>query len=239
MFQFREWPEGFEFPACDACNGGTSDDDLLVAWLGRIRMHDDQGNQDNRVPGLMSQINKQHPSLFQKMRFSAAEARSKNRELGKTPAPGQLHQEASGVRVTEEMHRAVCTLARKLSKGIFYNYVGRIFPDDGCLIMNWFSNADLDRDGKYPMFEMLRTFSGEAPALARGGRFLNDQFEFKLTRSPDQAIFVLQAKFGGGFGFVVFGSCKKGLIESMMQRLKERTGREGPFAVLQSPILDC
>jgi hypothetical protein len=31
MFQFRDWPEGFEFPACESCNHGTADHDLIIS----------------------------------------------------------------------------------------------------------------------------------------------------------------------------------------------------------------
>jgi hypothetical protein len=37
MFQHRQWPEGFEFPACQACNKGSSDHDLVIAMRVWIR----------------------------------------------------------------------------------------------------------------------------------------------------------------------------------------------------------
>ncbi len=172
------------------------------------------------------------------MFFSATEARAKNREYGRKPAHGELHQEIAGIRVTEEMHAAVRTLATKLSKGIFYNYVGRVFPHEGCLTMNWFSNADVDDNGNYSILEGMRGLAGVAPALERTRRYLNDQFEFKLSRSPEDDLFVLQARFGGSFGFVVFGSPLPGKLEAMMYRIKKRTGRNDvPFAILQSPVM--
>ena len=53
MFQGRQWPEGFEFPACDSCNHGTSDQDLLVAMLARMDPFENQGNSDGRLAGIM------------------------------------------------------------------------------------------------------------------------------------------------------------------------------------------
>ena len=54
-------------------------------------------------------------------------------------------------------------LARKLAKGVYFREAGAIFPVDGCLVLNWFTNTDLLRDGKYPMFEVLKGIAGAAP----------------------------------------------------------------------------
>jgi len=237
MFQFRLWPEGFEFPACEPCNVGTDDQDLLVAMMARMDPFELRGNLDGKHVGLMKAANRQFPGLFEKMMPSASEARRSNRELGLHPEPGQTHQETGTVKVPDEFHTAVCVLARKLSKGIYYRDAGRPFPDDGCLLLNWFTNADILRDGKYMVFDLLKELGGTAPPLQRGGTYLNDQFEYKLSLSPEKDILVLQAKFGNAFGFVVFGSTLPGKLESSVARLREQSQRNGPFAVLQSPSL--
>jgi hypothetical protein len=239
MFQNRQWPEGFEFPACERCNQGTDDDDLIVAMLARMDPFEEKGNRDGKLEGLMKAVHRQRPGLFGKMMPSAAEARQKNRELGLEPGPGQTHQEVAGVNVPDDLHNAVCTLARKLAKGVFYRDAGRIFPSGGCLLLNWFTNADLLRHGKYPMFDLLKEIGGTAPPAQRGGTYLADQFEYKITFSPDTDILVLQARFGNAFGVVVFGSCLEGRLEAMIDRLRQQTGKEGPFAVLQSPTLSA
>ena len=142
------------------------------------------------------------------------------------------------MKVPKEFHDAVCVFARKLSKGIYYREASVVFPDDGCLLLTWFTNADILRTGKYPAFEALKELSGVAPPLQRGGTYLNDQFEYKLSISPDQDVFVLQARFGHSFGVVIFGSTLVGKLEGMVTKLREQTERNGPFAVLQSPVLE-
>jgi hypothetical protein len=237
MFQFRLWPEGFEFPSCESCNLGTNDQDLLVATLARMDPFELKGDLDGKHFGLMKAVNRQFPGLFEKMMPSASEARRQNRELGLRPEPGQTHQETGSVKVPEEMHNAVCVLARKLSKGVYYRESGRPFPDDGCLLLNWFTNADLVRTGKFIVFDLLKEFGGTAPPLQRGNTYLNNQFEYKLSLTPEKDIFVLQAKFGNSFGLVVFGSMLPGKLESIVTRIREESQRNGPFIVLQSPTL--
>ncbi len=237
LFQHRKWPEGFEFPACKACNQGSGDDDLIVAMLARMDPFEEKGNLDGSLKGLMYRVNKQKPGLLAKMMPSAIEARRSNLKLGIEPQLGQTHQEAGGVKITEEIHASVCTLARKLVKGIYYRDIKRIFPDTGCLLLNWFTNADLIKDGNYVIFDILKELSGDAPPLKRGGSYLNDQFEYKITFSPDADFLVLQAKFGNSFGFVVFGCAIEGRLEKTVENLRERTERSGPFAILQSTTL--
>ena len=237
MFQNRQWPEGFEFPSCDSCNQGSDDEDLLVAMLARMDPFEEKGNEDGRLQGLMLSANKQYPGLFQKMMPSVSEARRNNREFGTTPMPGKTHQDTGVVKVPEELHVAVCTLAKKLAKGVFYRDAGTIFPNTGCLLLNWFTNADLIRDGKYVVFDLLKELGGTAPPTQRSGKYLGDQFEYKMTLAPEGTVFILQARFGSAFGLAVFGSITPGLLEDNVLRLREQTSSEGPFAVLQSAVI--
>lgn len=237
MFQFRQWPEGFEFPSCEACNLGTDDHDLLVAMLARMDPIEEKGNRDGRQVGLMKMANRQFPGLFKKMMPSASEARQHNRKLGIQLSPGQTHQEAGAVNVPEELHNAVCVLARKLAKGIYYRETGIPFPDEGCLLLNWFTNADLLRDGKYVVFDHLKELGGTAPLLQRSGQYLNDQFEYKLSLTPEKDTFVIQARFGNAYGLVIFGSAVPEKLEAIVNKLRDQSQRNGPFAILQSPSL--
>jgi hypothetical protein len=237
MFQHRQWPEGFEFPACAACNHGSDDHDLLVAMLARMDPLEEKGDLDGRLEGLMKAVHRQYPRLFPKMALSANEARRRNRELGLERAPGQTHQERGAVRVTEEFDDAVRVLATKLAKGVYYRETGRVFPYDGALLFRWFTNVELVRDGEYEVFRKLSGIAGGIPKLQRSQKLLNDQFEYKWSLSPDKDVFVLQAVFGKAFGLVVFGSAKPGVLEEAVASLRDRTGNNGPFTVLQSPTL--
>lgn len=237
LFQDRQWPEGFEFPCCADCNHGTSDEDLLVAMLGRLDPFTELGNRDGRENGLMHAVSKQFPDLFPKLIPSTArEARNRNRKLGIRPAPGQAHLEVPVLSVPVEFHVAICTFGRKLAKAIFYRESSTIFPSDGCLLFNLFSNEQLMLTGKYPVLELMSGVNGEAPRLSRSGRLLNDQFSFKLSMSPEKDTLALQVVLGKSLGFVVFGSTRPGVLESSYERLQREHGN-GPFAVIASSVL--
>jgi hypothetical protein len=196
-----------------------------------------RGDLDGAQMGLMHAVNRQHPGFFAKMMPSPVEARRMNRDLGVAPGLGRTHQQTGPVKVPEELHDAVCVFAKKLAKGVYYLDTATPFPSDGCLLLNWFTNAELLREGRYPVFEQLMSLAGEAPPLRRSQKLLNDQFEYKLSMAPDSSIFVVQARFGNAFGLVVFGSSLAGQLESIVIRLREQLGNPGPFAVLQSTTL--
>jgi hypothetical protein len=226
MFQNWQWPEGFEFPACDRCNGGTRDTDLLVAMLARIDPVQNKGDADGKMPGLMARAHKRHPGMVAKMLSIG--------EDGQPQASGEWQ-------ITEEMRQAIDVLAAKLAKGVFYMYTGgKVFPNDGALVMTWYTNADVARDGEYKLFESLRHLAGDAPPMIRSGKLLHDQFECKFSLSPEKHILALQAKFGNAFGFVVFGSTTPGLLEKNIQLAVAASPRADgvePFRILQSPTL--
>lgn len=239
MFQGRHWPEGFEFPACESCNHGTSNDDLLVAFLARLDPTGQDRNQDGRFLAIMRSVNDEFPGLLEKMIVSSNEARRRNKALGLVPAPGQTHRDTSPVKLPSEMHVAVGEFAKKLAKGVYYQETSKAFPETGCLLLNWFTNIDFVRHGGFIVFDLLKEIAGQVPRLKRSKILLNDQFEYKVSMADDNSIFLLQARFGQMFGLVVAGSAVTGQLESMVEKKREETGSKGPFQVLQSPSLSC
>ena len=233
LFQFRQWPEGFEFPACERCNLGTGDEDAAVAMLARMSPDGSTGNDDGRLAGLIRNVNAQFPGLVRKMMPSHLEARRRNREMGIKPRPGQLHQDVAPVNLPEELKAAVGTFARKLALAIFYRETAVIFPATGTLAFNWFTNVELVTHGTYKLFDQLAHIDGSAPLVVRGGKYLTDQFEYKISLSPRASVFLLQARLGQSFGLVIFGSRLPGPIEETVASLQAKYGHQGPIAFLQ------
>lgn len=235
MFQNRNWPEGFEFPACLLCNSGSSSEDVLISFLARMDPIGKLGNDDGRLEGLMRNVNSQYPGLFRRMMPSAVEAKRKNREYGLQPVTGQLHQQTGAVKITPEIESAVRVFSKKLAKAVFFLNTNHVFSSDGCLLLNWFTNVDFFRDGTYVIFDTLKDLPGNLPLVVRTGKHLNNQFECKFSSTDDQRSFAMQARFGNSFGLVVFGCNEPGKLEGTLDQLREKAGHRGPLIVLQSP----
>ncbi len=234
MFQFKRWPEGFEFPACATCNNGSGDDDAAVAMLARFSADGAGGDTDGRTEGLIRNVAAQFPGVFTNVVPTHLEARQRNRTLGIKPRLGELQQDAAPITLPGEVKNAVNTFARKLGKALYYKHTNAIFPNDGTLAFNWFTNVELVLHGRYKLFETLSDIDGSVPSLVRGGKYLNDQFEYKISPSPDADVFLLQAKLGRSFGIVLMGSRRAGPIEQSLASLQAEYGRTGPIIVLQS-----
>lgn len=222
LFQNKVWPEGFEFPACNDCNQNSSDDDLIIAALCRLTSDDQHAKDDGRGEGLLKMVNQQFPQLIAKMLPTASEARRMNRELGIVPSFGQTHQDVSPIKIPDEINNAVRVFASKLTKAVFYNNANQVFPNEGLIVLNWFTNEALVHNGKFPMFELLKTINGSIPEVKRSGELLTGQFEYKISLSADKKLVVLQAVFGKVFGLVTLGSTSKSQLEGIFKRMREK-----------------
>ena len=154
--------------------------------------------------------------------------------MGLQPAPGQTHQEVGTYKFLPEMRLAVCVVARKLLKGLHYQRTGRIFPDHGCIISRWATNADTKHVG---LGVELMGKHTDVPVwllpVARNGRNLSDQFDCQFYHRD--AVTLTHAKFGAAFNFMALGFESAGSGEAYY-RESHGPGHEA-WEVLQSSTL--
>ena len=238
MFDQKKWPEGYEFSACEKCNCGSSDEDLIIAWMARIDYTDLSAEGDQQTAGLLKAVHRQHPNLMKQLLPSAVEAKRTNRELGIKPAPGKTHAEAGVVNITPEMKLAVHTFSKKLAKAVYHMHTQNIFPADGCLMLGWFTNVEFVRESGFIPFNVLNDIGGVTPAIERTGQSLDNRFRYKFSVSDDSKLFALQAMFGNAFGLMVFGCTQAGQLEGIINKVRMSTDKmTGALTVLQSSLL--
>lgn len=233
LFRDKAWPEGYAFPACKDCNGGSSDDDLIVAFLAQLRIGADQATQQ-KAGGLMKAVNRQHPGFLRQMvDLSAVEARAVARRLGMSPEPGQTYQQMGVVRIPEAMHSGVESVAAKFTKGVYFRHTGAVFPADGGILFHWFTNAQLREHGSIPVLDVFAQFAAVEPPLTRNGRNLSDQFSYRYSAAEDGSVHVLQATVSDVFGFVTLFSPIPGQMAGMRDEMRARLGGTfSPFKLL-------
>jgi hypothetical protein len=238
MFDQKMWPEGYEFAACAKCNNGTSNQDLIIAWMARIDYKDLSADGDLQTLGLLKAVHRQHPKLVKQLLPSAIEAKRKNRDLGITPAPGKTHADVGVVNITQEMQNAVSTFSKKLAKAIYHMHTKTIFPSDGCLLLGWFTNVEFVRESGFIPFNVLNDIAGVTPSIERSGKSLDNRFRYKFSITNDSKLFALQAMFGNSFGLIVFGCTQSGQLEGVINELRMSTDKvTGALIVLQSSQL--
>ncbi|MET3070615.1 hypothetical protein [Herbaspirillum seropedicae] len=219
LFNHKHWPEGFVFPSCEPCNNGTSNDDAIVALLARMDPMNPERGADERIPGLMLNVHNQgNGFLLNMFNVSTRQARNAMRRLNMAPAPGQLRRHSGVVNVPARADDAVIVLARKLTKALFYRATGRPFPVDGDILFNWFTNATLLEHGEIPALMYAAQFRSESIPTVRSGINLANQFDCRISLSPDNNLLIVQALFGATFGFVTAASSTPRLLSDINAR---------------------
>lgn len=235
LFQNKEWPEGFEFPACEQCNHGTTDHDVLVAMLARLDPIHDLGDRDGRLTGMLRNASNQHPGLLRDMvNVRASAARRIAREYGIPKPKGTTYRDMGIVNVTDHMDRAVTTLSRKLTKAIYYRETGHVFPVGGEIYLHWFTNTDLFKGRPPPVLDAFAHIEATVPRLVRNKKSLVDQFDYRLSFVDEPKIALLRAVFGRAFGSVTMAAPNEGVISRLIAEMKTKTGNDGPFVCISS-----
>lgn len=233
LFREKKWPEGYVFPACEECNGGTSDDDLMVAFLAQLS---EAGNAHKKTAGLMYQVKRQFPGFIEGMfQRSTAEARRLGRKVRLRPGPGETYRELPVVKLPEEAHKSVSVLARKLTKAIYFKQTQSIFPTDGGIMFQWFTNAQKMEHGRIVLLDAVAHFAAMSAPKRRNGKDLTDQFDYKYSVDKSGELHLLQVLFGDVFGFVTIFSQIPGRLEAMEDGIKKKHPRLGsPFRFLST-----
>jgi len=232
LFRGKQWPEGYAFPACEECNGGTSDDDLIVAFLANLN---EAGSADKGA-GLMYQVNRQFPGFVKAMFVrTAVQARKLARKTGLRPGPGETYQELPIVRLPVEAHRSVGVLAAKLTKALYFKQTSKIFPADGGIMFQWFTNAQKMEHGRIVLLDALSHFAAMSSPKRRGGKDLTDQFDYKYSVDVPGELHILQVVFGDVFGFVSILSQVSGRLELMEESIRKAHPKlASPFRFLST-----
>jgi len=205
----------------------------MVAFLAHLT---EAGNTRNSGAGLIYQVKRQFPGFIEGMlQRSTAEARRLGRRVGLRPGPGETYQELPVVKLPNEAHQCVSVLAAKLTKAIYFKQTRAIFPSDGGIMFQWFTNAQKMEHGRIVLLEAISLFAAMSVPKRRGGKDLSDQFDYKYSIGESGELHMLQVVFGEVFGFVTIFSQIPGRLESIVEGIDTAysTSRR-PFRFLSS-----
>ena len=220
LFLNRRWPEGYVFPACRACNAGSSDDELVMAALVRLGVMADltaEGEAD--LERVLSGLRFRLPQVYQSLReVSRIETRRFLRDRGvrgtTLPGIGEVYMVTVPATVIDVTQR----YAEKLGKALHYLHAGKILPSTGKVVTHAFTNADLLNSN---MPEKFFALLGGVPVLRRDVTPLADQFRYRFGVVGDGEASGYWIQFRGSMAMLVAVF----LDEAEFQRRKaERAG---------------
>ena len=152
LFDKRDWPEDYAFPACLPCNGITADDEKIVAMLSRLRHPHDKTTEVQRreTRAAMAAVQQAFPQAFESMLLSANEVRKFLRYSQRTKPSGVSLSNIPVVSIGHPLFvRALKNFSTKLFCALHYKHAGRILPTRGVIAAQLFSNAQI-MAGKLP-----------------------------------------------------------------------------------------
>jgi hypothetical protein len=169
VFEGKQRPKGFEFPACGPCNNGTSHSDLVAALLARIWPDADSEIQKKDLKKLLGAVANNIPQLLSEMSIGRAGEKLARKQYN---LPTDVHpMRADGPLLTHYMH----TFAAKFGFALHYEINGEPVPTAGGVQVMWFSNVQ-DLNDQIP--QMLVDMLPSPSTLQQGVKSVAEQFKY-------------------------------------------------------------
>jgi hypothetical protein len=183
LFDNKRWPEGYEFPACEHCNGATRNAEQVIAMIARAYPDGATEQQREEMGRILQAIANNYPEVLLEMKPSARKVRSflKSRGLEKESDAATKDYPLMAVDGPIVGH-CVTTFAIKLFCALHYEHLESIVPPQGGVAFRWYSNFQMF-DGSVP--EEVATMIGGQPTLQRCKTNLDDQFSYRFSAGPD------------------------------------------------------
>lgn len=202
LFKDRQWPEGYEFPACSRCNRATALDEQVVAMLSLVSTSTADPSLATLAQERMQAVANNLPAVFKEMRPTTSQLREAGRKYGIRPAPGQALRDLPLLSVRGPLvNAAITNFGRKLACALFYNHTGAVAPPDADIAVRWYSNLQLMND------EIPQELAGllvNFPELRRAKSDLQDQFLYRWAVSDTGRMYVFLAMFREAFAILAF-----------------------------------
>lgn len=188
FFKNREWPEGFEFPACRNCNRNSSLSEDVVSLL---TSHFDDHESRARYRKRVASIRQNQPGLIDSLKLTGNQARRAYARLGMVPAPGDLYSSAPLVKLDPKIWLPHLTMVgQKFGLAMHYMCFGHPLPRTGGILVSVYTNADLVAGHD---FNKILSMAPNLVLPTRNTKILGEQFAIRYDSSAElrAGIFVL------------------------------------------------
>lgn len=200
-FHNREWPEGYEFPSCEACNRATKDAEQVIAFLSR--MYPEPINQAERLEmkRIIRAVGNNHPDVLREM----LPPKELLDEHSRKPWVQQMRLAGHNTHPLRldgpELRAHLEVFSRKLFSALHYKEFSKIIPPDGGII--WSLHSNVQRiEGQLP--NELITMMSARPSIQRTRRPLTDQFAYTFVKAEDAELTAYFAMFRHSFAVLGF-----------------------------------
>jgi hypothetical protein len=207
MFRLRDRPKGMEYPACWACNNGTSHSDLVASLLGRT-YPDAKGDEEKaELKKLLRSVSVNVPGLLEEMMVSKEDAVRARISIPKMPLDvGVLRADGPILR------RHMRNFGAKLGFAVHFEECHQVVPPAGGVQSLYFTNANAAR-GELPE-SIIRLLPGPPKTLRQGVKHVSDQFSYSWVRTIEANHNVVYAVFNDSFAVLTITALDRSVFLS-------------------------
>jgi len=220
IFTGRQWPIGYEFPACSKCNDSSASDELAIGFISMLRMDEFSPQEEREFELVAAKFGDRFPDLLGSMEeLNRIETAKHFRSLGLSRAQfsRMLGKQPTIVSVPEEFRTIMTRYGQKLGKALFYLHTGQIVPVAGCVVVQTRTNLEV----LAPIFplERLGLIHG-APIIARNGKTLESQFNYKYAIDDERDAAVFWVGFRTSTAMLITVYCDRLRYEATLADVK-------------------
>lgn len=207
LFDNRQWPEGYIFPACISCNRKTRKEESVVAFLSRIYAEDENSSLIADFEKHAKSLEHNYPGILRAMLPTARQRRDAAKKYNIPFPPGQAKADAPLIYVNDPViNDAVILFSRKLMLALYYKHAGFSFSLDGGIVVEWYTNLQIANDD---LLEKIRNIALNIPTLKRCNTSLDDQFFYSYGFTECKGGFIFLVTFRKSFSVVGFAFSSK------------------------------
>ena len=214
LFEKRQWPEGYEFPACIRCNRTTRHDEQVVALISRLQPDVATKVAHAEFDALFKAVARNYPEVLVEMYPTQEQVRRGVEKYrlavpqGLTPSDLPLLSVAG-----PKVNRAIENFALKLFCALYYHHSTIVLGLNGGVAIRWYTNLQIDNE-EIP--RELASVTNRFPRLIRSTQPLKDQFFYRWGITDDKKIAAFVVFFRKAFaivGYVNQDAAQMGLPE--------------------------
>jgi hypothetical protein len=194
-FVERAAPEGFEFPACDRCQGATRLDELAFGMFVRLSDPSDENYRSAEVQKIVQGIRNNLPHLSPIVGLSTIDRRRALRAKGLTVPPGKTVAEIPMVGFPPAIDAYIHRYARKLAAALYYKEKGNPIGLDFVIWTGWTAATDKRQMEGYLQVAAMSPFRTVGTRINLN---FGDRFGYKCDKADDNDLFTAVAQFGQG-----------------------------------------
>ncbi|GAA0493386.1 hypothetical protein GCM10009097_06510 [Pigmentiphaga daeguensis] len=196
IFDNRQWPERYAFPACFACNADSAPLETAFAVICRIGRQRDDAQTLEQDARLLRAFSETFPALYRAMFPSPNKVRRLLRHRNLALPAGMSTADVPIVLLeAPEFHQIVRRCATKLFLSLHYMHGGAILPPEGGILFRWFTNGLLPEE--WPP-RLVDKFEMEPAKLERHKVDLGSQFSYSYGTASPIGVTLFDVSFGGG-----------------------------------------